>query len=202
MEAMPAMRDPICAQCGVHLPDGGKHCFRCKKGKIHFDVVRSFGSFEGPLKELIHKFKYEGKDYLGEDLSFFLLKAWNLYPELKAAEAAVPVPLHGASLRERGYNQAEVLAKHFVLWLQPHPLPCADLLERVRRTETQTRLASRARAKNVESAFTVRDPSAVKGKTILLVDDVCTTCATLNECAITLKGAGARKVFALTLARN
>lgn len=165
--------------------------------------MRSFGQFAGPLQNLIYKLKYGGKDELGNELSFFLMKAWERYPEIHDSDAAVPVPMHGSSLRERGYNQAEVLAFCFARNLGPaRGLPFSKALARTRRTTSQTRLHSADRAKNVESAFAVKDPALVKGKTILLIDDVCTTGSTLQECAKALKKGGAKKVSALTLARN
>ena len=194
------MPEPSCALCGAHLPDGGMNCFDCRNGEFEFTAVRCFGKLEGPLRELIHLFKYAGKDRLCEDLSEFLWRAWTRYPEIRQAEIAVPVPLHPANLRERGYNQSGLLAERFssLVGLKLEE----KALARVRKTATQTRLAREGRRENVDGAFEIGDPDAVKGKNVLLIDDVCTTGSTLNECAKALKKAGAGKVFGLALARD
>ncbi len=161
--------------------------------------MRSCSAFEGVLKELIHQLKYSGKDYLAKDLSLFLMRTWQKYPEIQEAEIAVPVPLHAASFRERGYNQSEVLAKAFSSSAR---ILFSNALKRTRQTVSQTTLKQMERKKNVENAFTVSKPDAVKGKKCLLIDDVSTTCATLNSCSKALLAAGAKEVYALTLARN
>jgi ComF family protein len=112
-----------------------------------------------------------------------------------AAAVAVPVPLHRARVRERGFNQAADLARHL-------GLPTCAALERVRRTHSQTQLHASQRMENISGAFRVtRAGLMLRGQTVLLVDDVRTTGATLEACANALKGAGVRAVYALTAAR-
>lgn len=192
--------EPFCARCGVPLPDGGRHCFPCRKKRPRFALARSALVFEDPVRKAIHRFKYAGKDDLAEDLGTLLFHAWKQLPELRAAEAAVPVPLHSADHRQRGFNQSELLASRLArLSGTLALLPSA--LRRVRRTPSQTRLDRAERAGNVAGAFSAA-PALVRGKTVLVVDDVCTTGATLDACAGALRAAGARKVLALTLARD
>lgn len=161
--------------------------------------MRSCVLYEGTAKELIHQFKYSGKEYLAESLVPFLLKRWLQDPEMKTADFFASVPSHPARLRDRGYNQSEVLAREFA---KTAGRPYLSALKRSRNTVSQTELGKEERAKNVEAAFQVRNPSSIQGKRALLVDDVCTTGATLSECARTLRQAGAAEVFALTLARQ
>src|SRR3989344_2737366 len=112
-ESVREIPSPFCVKCGVHLPDGGERCFLCRRQQFSFEAVRSCSKFEGVLKDLIHQFKYGGKDYLGRDLVFLLTKGWRRYPEIQTAELVMPVPLHPAAFRERGYNQSEILARGF-----------------------------------------------------------------------------------------
>jgi ComF family protein len=189
-----------CARCGAMLPDGGRHCAACLRKKPAFALARSAAVFEGPLREALHAFKYSKRDHLSEDLGTLLFHGWKQYPELHAAQGLIPVPLHFSDRRERGFNQSELLARRLSRLAGNRPvLPRA--LRRVRKTRSQTRLSRNERALNVKNAFQGSSGS-LKGKTLLLVDDVCTTGATLDACARALKAAGARKVLALTLARD
>ena len=122
------------------------------------------------------------------------------YPELAGAEIVVPVPLFTAKLRSRGYNQSDLLARHFAqnTGLAYRP----ECLRRIRNTPSQTRLGRQARLANMEGAFMCPFPALVKGKVLLLVDDVSTTGATLEGCATALKQAGAKRVMAYTYARE
>ena len=179
---------PLCLSSLDELPHDPRPSF-----------IRSCFPYEGTAKELIHEFKYSGKDYLSEILVPFLLKTWRKYPEMASAEAVCSVPAHPARVRERGYNQSEVLAKEFA---KTAALPYISALERVRNTPSQIALKRDERARNVEGAFRARAPALVRGKSVLLVDDVCTTGATLQACAAALREAGSGKVFALTFARQ
>lgn len=122
------------------------------------------------------------------------------YPELSGAELIVPVPLFPAKFRARGYNQSEWLACNFS---QHTGIPlCTSLLKRTRDTISQTTLNRAGRLANMTGAFTCVEPQQVKGKVILLIDDVATTGATLEGCAVALKMAGAKRVLAYTYARE
>lgn len=161
--------------------------------------IRSCLLYEGTTQELIRQFKYLGKDYLSEFWVHFLLKEWLHFAEMRTADILTSVPSHPIRLRERGYNQAQVLARSLA---QAVGRPYLPLLKRVRYTPSQTHLKKEERAKNIKSAFQALDSASLKGKRVLLVDDVCTTGATLNECAKTLRRAGSGKVFSLTIARQ
>jgi ComF family protein len=148
----------------------------------------------------IHAFKYSGKSHLAHPLGVLLSSFSKPWLEAMTDLLVMPVPLHPKRLRERGFNQSLLLARHVVSGLG------SDLdflsLRRVRDTRPQTGLKSEERRKNVRGAFDVRDRSAVSRRTVVLVDDVATTGNTLNDCARALKKAGARDVYGLVLART
>jgi ComF family protein len=151
------------------------------------------------MRTLLKKFKYGGRPDLSRPLARMLTDLWAAEPSLGPVDAVVPVPLHWTRERLRGYNQARVLAQAFA---KKAGLPVLEALKRRRPAPSQTSLDKLARAANVRDAFQARRPEAVRGKTLLLVDDVCTTGATLEACARALKAAGARRVSALTAARQ
>jgi len=157
------------------------------------DRARAIGAYDGALRAIIHALKYEGRRSLARRLAALMRdRAGDL---IESADAAVPVPLHRSRLRERGFNQAADLARH----LGP---PVVRALGRVRATPTQTSLPASQRHRNVRHAFgPTRHMDALQGHTVLLVDDVSTTGATLEACARVLKEAGVREVVAVTAAR-
>jgi ComF family protein len=160
------------------------------------DGVRAAAVFEGAIRQAIHELKYGGQTELASPLAELMVTAWGngLFP----VDCVTPVPLHPRRIRERGYNQATLIAEVFA---QQTNLPIlADALVRSRMTESQTSLGAFARRKNVDGAFTARPPM-VRGRSILLVDDVCTTGSTLQACADALRQGGASQVYAMTVAR-
>ncbi len=194
---------PVCPSCGrpfespetlLHSPD--HQCGECRQSPPLFDQALSTGQFEGPLREAIHQFKYRPCRSLGEPLGDWMAKRVRL---LTTTDLIMPVPLHIKRLRQRGFNQALLLA-HRVSVCHKTPLSY-DNLARVRPTQPQVELRGSERIKNVEGAFALRRPEQIQRKSIILIDDVFTTGATMNECASVLKHAGASQVTALTLAR-
>jgi ComF family protein len=141
---------------------------------------------------------------LGEELAELLYRTWLSDGERIEAQIIAPVPLHPVRLRERGYNQSCILAKKLHKKIQtrnPELIPL--LLERTRDTPSQTKLSKDARIENLRGAFRVKDGAPpLNGRTVLLIDDVCTTGATFGACARALKDAGAKKVCALAIARD
>ena len=148
----------------------------------------------------IHQFKYARKSHLANSLGFLLSCFARNWLDKADGILIMPVPLHPKKLRERNFNQSLLLARSAA------PLLGAELdflsLRRIKYTQPQTGLKSVERRKNVRGAFEVVKRTVVKGRRILLVDDVTTTGSTLNECARTLRRAGAGEVFCLTLART
>ncbi|MDD4953948.1 MAG: ComF family protein [Candidatus Omnitrophica bacterium] len=193
---------PFCHGCGRRLDKKSIRkniCPSCQKSWPSFDRAFSPCVYTGVVKELIHEFKYRGKDHLGLPLSRLMIdfiREYNL--PMQYIDLVVPVPLHAAKLRQREFNQAEVLALHIAREFKKEPM--IDLLRRTRHTRTQTELEPRERILNVKNSFSVEKKSAVKGANILLIDDVLTTGATSSEASGVLKKEGANIVFVLTLA--
>lgn len=181
-------------------------CGECRKSPAAFDKARSFGIYTGNLRRVILHMKFGRQERLGKRLGELLAGPWDSLPELRERDAPVivPVPLHPSRQRERGFNQAELLAAGLVRALRKGG---AELrvakggLRRKRATPPQTGLSLAARRENLRGAFEVSHPEQIRGRSVVLIDDVMTTGATLSACARALKRAGAERVFGLTLAR-
>ncbi|HAS53124.1 MAG: hypothetical protein A2X56_11560 [Nitrospirae bacterium GWC2_57_13] len=195
---------PLCPRCGKpfgspealsHSPD--HECLSCRRHPPRVDQSLSVGEFEGSLREAIHQFKYRPCRSLGGPLAEWMADRVRLtqHPDL-----VMPVPLHRKRLRQRGFNQSLLLA-HGLSERFAIPLSFDNLL-RNRFTRPQVELSGEERFRNVSGAFALQRPAEVEGTQVLLIDDVYTTGATLNECAQMLKDAGASSVNALTLART
>jgi ComF family protein len=192
---------PLCPGCGRQLPKaaGGPHfCGLCLSGHYHFNRARAVSLYTEPFTNVIHRFKYHGETWGLPSFKALLdalpEPAWAAAPDL-----ILPVPLHPVKLRQRGYNQAVLLARAF--FPSQRRLIRTNLLLRIRPTAPQTSLSGKARRQNLKKAFAVEDRQGVEGRRVLLVDDVFTTGTTVNECAKVLKKAGADEVDVLTLAR-
>lgn len=171
-------------------------CPNCQGEQIHFDGISRVGIYGDSLQQMILSFK-NGRTELDLTLGFLADSALQGSSFAGDIDFLVPVPLHWTRRLKRGYNQSLILAKN----LKCSAAKISTELVRIRRTKTQPAMASpAARAKNVAGAFAVRRGHKFKGIKICLVDDIKTTGATLNECAKTLKDAGASKVFAVVLA--
>ena len=161
-------------------------------------AVRSVGTFDDHYQKLIHRLKYDKKIQLGKRLAQRLGHSISKDKEFAGCDMVIPVPLHRARERERGFNQSEVLAEGIS---RAMGISLArDILKRKKNTKDQTYLNAQQRAENVRGAFVVSQPEKVHGKSVILVDDVMTTGATLNECALMMQDAGTTKVLAATLA--
>lgn len=197
----PLAAEYFCAQCrapfrnAFPLDEQGL-CALCRRGVSGFDAAYSYGFYEGDLRELIHLFKYGRVQTLAKPLGRFLGLA---LPREESFDAIVPMPLHWRKRWQRGFNQADLLAREIAR--RTHT-PVINALRRVRFTATQAGLTNAKRRQNVSGAFRPRGEQALRGQRVLLVDDVMTTGSTAAACARALKMAGARQVVLLTLART
>ncbi len=188
---------PYCRRCGQPLVSGSL-CAPCARGKFtHLDLARAAAVYTSPLRDVLHEFKYRGNTRLAQPLGDYMAR--RVRKEVLQVDALVPVPLHRTRLQQRGYNQAALLARTLggILHVPVRP----EWLSRVRATPPQVTLSLRERLENMRGAFQCETASAVRGKSVLVIDDVMTTGSTLEACAAALKEAGAARVWGYTLAR-
>ncbi len=191
------VRRPYCPRCGQPTSHP-RPCPTCRAGILQaLDLARAAALYRSPLKDAIHAFKYRRDRRTGEALAAYMAARLRRAP--LPVDVVVPVPLHPRRQRRRGFNQAALLAQAVAQALE-RPL-LLDVLERVRATPPQVTLPWRERRTNMQGAFACRRPAAVRGRHVLLVDDVMTTGSTLEACATALKEAGARGVWGYVLAR-
>jgi len=177
-----------------HL-DENNLCPACTDGSVNFDAVYAFGEYDGALRQLIHLFKYSKVESLAQPLGQLLVRA---LPLDRSFDVISPMPMHWWKRWQRGFNQAELLAEPVAKRLGQK---LSTQLGRQRRTKAQAGLSEAQRSANLKNSFCVKNPEAIRGKRILLVDDVFTTGATLRAATESLKANGASHVSALVLAR-
>ena len=200
-EKLELIKDLYCLKCGKALPDGGELCYVCgKKPSYHFEFIRSAGEYKGLLRKLLHGFKYFDKDFYSRIFNILFKGVLNAEKDFREVDLIVPVPLHWVKRFTRGYNQAEVLAEKVSEYLGTPVMK--DALVRAKFTRPQFGLDKDERAKNMANSFRAGKSERIKGKRVLLVDDIATTCATIEQCSFVLKKAGAAKIYALTVARD
>ncbi len=193
-EQIEYIHPPLCPRCGRALA-ASQLCPSCRLAPLQIDGIRSVAIFDGPLRQAIHRFKYTRWQELASIFGEMLGGYWRAAP--LPADVIVPVPLHPNRLRERGYNQAALLAREVG---EQTGLPVVEhSLLRIRETLPQVTLNARQRKENVRAAFRCVDDT-LRGQRVLLMDDVCTTGATLEACSVALRQQVA-SVWALTLAR-
>ena len=190
---------PVCGTTFSNSPAESHLCGNCIENKTYFSCARAVFSYETIILDALHKFKYGNNISVGAMLASFM--ADFSFPDVNFSDYSliIPVPLHIKRLRERGFNQSLILARALAKkWQIPVNF---SLLKRHKSTLTQTGLHKTERKQNIKGAFEVSDKNKIANKNVILVDDVYTTGATINECAKTLIKAGAQKVTVLTLAR-
>jgi ComF family protein len=197
------IKAPFCDRCSEPFDgaiDTAFVCANCAGRKLHFDCAVAPYLSRGVVREFLHRFKYDHQRYLRQPLADWLGHALeDRRLQDRPFDGLVPVPLHSARFRERGFNQAALLAELLSRRAGVPLLPC---LERTRYTTTQTRLDRHQRMENLRNAFRVRETASVPGRHLLLVDDVFTTGSTVDECARVLLLAGAASVRVATVARG
>lgn len=210
---LPAQTVPLCVRCSEALtfetqgPNPNQAlCRPCRVSPPDFDKAVAHGVYRGALRSLLHLLKYNGLEPLAQPLGQRLAEPILDIPGLPGNLIVVPVPLYRGKRRERGFNQAERLARAAIADLRRrrstlHLQLEAGLLERRRATESQAGLSPHQRRANVRGAFFVPRPEQVSGRDILLIDDIYTTGATARACSTALKRAGAAHVWVATVAR-
>jgi ComF family protein len=191
---------PFCTVCGVPFvsKETGNHpCGACRSKSRYFTIARALGYYEGPLQEAIHRWKYQGKISLTPLFGNWMAQGVKRFWSLHSFDLLIPVPLHIGRLRERGFNQAVLLARD-LSWRTGIPLE-KRLLRKLKPTVPQVSLSGVEREKGIRGVFQIVDRNSLDGKSVLLVDDVYTTGATVNECAKVLLAAGAKQIDVLTL---
>ena len=207
LDSIAPVRTPQCVQCGERLLSaqllmGDGRCQGCREFEPAFDRAVSFGEYAGELRGLIHLLKYDRVLPAAPVLGGLLAEAiTQLQLATDTSPLLVPVPLHASKRRERGFNQAELIVRSAAKRL-PQSMEIAAALQRKRPTHSQVGLSREERIANMRDAFRVIAPERVKGRTVIVVDDVMTTGTTVSECARVLKEAGAERVWAATVART
>jgi competence protein ComFC len=191
-----------CLCCGRFFEGAGEPhlCRECLEKTPPYTRHRSCARYEGIVKDVILLYKYRGFEVLGSFLGDFAARATK--PDLAlwpGVEAIIPVPLHPARKRERGFNQSEVLARRLSKIKQIRL--DKNRLVKVKNVPPQTSLEAKARGKNVRGAFRIKKAGELEGKIVLLVDDVYTTGSTIRECSSVLRKAGVKEVRAVTVAQ-
>lgn len=197
--------DPKCAYCGypfeIKFPESGKNklyvCPRCLKSKPKFDKCVSVVRYNDASKKIILPFKHADKTNYAKIMGRMM--ASTVSPFIEKVDFIVPVPIHLKRMLKRKYNQSALLS-NVISSITGKPALFNTLI-RTSFKESQGHLSIKDRKLNVSGAFSVKNPFKIKGKNILIIDDVFTTGATINECAKVLKSAGARRIFVVTFAR-
>ena len=218
LDQIEEIEPPFCTKCGKSFPSKEAFlniekpvCGRCEKKSenIYYSRTIGLGKYDSVLKELIHLYKYNKKKELEKVLTALLMRKIKADSKTLQADLIVPVPLHWIKKRKRGFNQSEELGRYISKKLK---IPMANYLKRRKNTKPQIGLSGEERRRNVKNAFGVRWLSrrlgifynysfySIKDKSIVLIDDVVTTGATVNECSKVLKRAGAKEVKVICLA--
>jgi ComF family protein len=199
LESIRLIEPPVCTVCGqpFHGPQSTGHtCGQCIKNPPSFDTARSLFQYQGSIRTLIHRIKYNDDGYALRALSSLAME--HVLLDYLRPDMVIPVPLHSKRLRKRGFNQSLRLSRTIF----PHIPLGIDILSRTLNTKPQTGLSMKERHRNVRNAFETASPLPKGVGTILLLDDVYTTGATVRACAKALKRAGAKEVHVFTVART
>lgn len=206
LDSIKPLAGPLCSWCGdrlVPFAQEGQICIHCEETSPRFQHAAAHGEYDGALRGLIHLLKYQGIRSAARPLGRQLAQGIRFVcSDFPGAHVLVPVPLHRQRRSSRGFNQAELIARLALRELRELPLELApNALARTRLTESQTGFTREQRRENLRGAFAVSDPARVRGRNIVLLDDVLTTGATADECSRILLRAGAKQVLVVTVAR-
>jgi competence protein ComFC len=195
-EKIKLIKEPVCPVCGLPLKHGDT-CSDCENLTDRHFTLRSWAVYEDPLRNVIHRIKYNQDIGLAENFVKYMIRGINQLDW--KFDIVIPVPLNGKRKKERGYNQSALLA--WPIASANNSLYKPKALVRTKNTISQTKLDADARHENVKGVFEA-DSKIVKDQIVLLVDDLATTCSTIEACSEALIRAGAKSVYAYTLART
>ena len=198
IEKIDIIKPPFCRKCGT--PCESYYCSDCRLQEFVFECACSAGIYDGVLSEAIHAFKYKGYGVMADPLAELMARCFPTTYLAGKTDLVMPIPIHSSRMVERGFNQATELTRRFCKMVS---LPAEyDVLYKHKKTRHQVELSQELRAINLAGAFRVRHAEKIRGKRVLLIDDVFTTGATLDEAARTLHDAGAKSVSGYMLARS
>ncbi len=193
---LPFNNQIYCVKCGVPMENEATYCLQCQNNERHFDFVRSCFVYENEIKKLILNLKFHNCKWVAKYFADMLFDCYNLY-DLNA-ELIIPVPISKEREKQRGYNQTKMFAKPLAEKLN---IPISiDTILKIKDVSPQTKLSGKQRHENVKGAYKVINDKSVKGKRVLIIDDILTTGSTIDEVAKQLKIAGASAVYGLVLA--
>ncbi|MDK2799523.1 MAG: competence protein ComFC [Clostridiales bacterium] len=199
-DKIPFVQGKVCETCGqvIDTAYGPEKCLDCRDVRHYFEKNISPCEYKGMMRDAMVRFKFFKKRWYAKTLGQLMLKKLRKMKNLPIFDIIVYTPLYKKRLSERGFNQAKLLAKVIA-----QELPCSlgeNILLKIKDTQPQSKLTRSQRRKNIKDAFQISDETVVKGKTVLLVDDVYTTGTTVDECSKLLKRAGAKEVYVVTTA--
>ncbi|MBQ0099203.1 MAG: ComF family protein [Firmicutes bacterium] len=192
---LPLIKGAKCEHCGRKTIQDETYCLSCKERLIAVDKARSSFSYEKPINLSIQKYKYNGKKYLADLFTYYLFITAT--ENLMTADYIVYVPMTEKSLKKRGFNHGKLLAEKLSIKMG---IPVIDVIEKTKETPRQAKLSRDERLENLKGCFRLTKRKSIKGKSVLIVDDVITTGATSETIANILKRAGAKAVYLLTVA--
>jgi ComF family protein len=196
-----AIGEYFCRKCGRSMQINTSFCVDCYGlDSLYYNSIRAAGIYHGVLREAIQAFKYKRRSCLGTELGEFMLNSYREHFPQITIDTLVPVPLHKKQSIKRQYNQSAVLAGNLSKATGIPVFP--KTLARIRETRPQYTLNKQERAENIKNAFQVKDGTQLPGAKVMVIDDICTTGSTINECARVLKQAGATEVHGLVLAHG
>ena len=207
-----AIFPPVCAFCGqTSLESVCKECLKkmqnCEKSRIDKYLDKNFEShiylfkYEEPIREQIIEYKFRNKPYYYKTFTKILINNKKIYDILKSYDIIIPVPMTYKKIKERGYNQTQLIARLITENIESLTLK-EDILIKYKENNTQSKLTKQQRVENVKDVYKLRNNKIIKGKNVLIFDDVYTTGATCNECAKTLIKANTNKIGVMTIAKD
>jgi len=192
-------KDNLCKNCELALSKYEINCITKTKNK-YFDFQYSALKYENIVREKIIKYKFNENSYLYKTFTKIIIKNEKIYGFLKLYDIIISVPMHKHKKSVRGYNQSELIAKEIAKQMELKFEK--DILVKQKDTQVQSTLTKVKRIQNVKNAFLITDINKVKGKKIILIDDIYTTGSTVNECSKVLKKAGAKEICVVTIAKD